>query len=483
MFAVIHLPDFFLQAALRHEPDLRSRPVALMDPRSPKSGLLELTAAARRCGVQAGMTASQAAARCGDLLVRPRSPALEASATEVLLQAAYAFSPNIESTAPGICTMGLQGLGLADETAAGVWAEKILKNFASLHLEAQAGFGPTPELALLAARSRQGRSLQPMVGSLPLSALDPAPEVREVLSRWGIRTVGEFLALGRKEVAERLGRPALELFERVSPRAVRPLRRVSPPEHFSEQIEFEHEIETVEPLLFVLRRFVEQLARRLEQVYLVVAEFQLHLGLASGDVHARTFKVPSPTGEIETLFRMLQTHLETVRTESSIVSLRLSARPARPEKHQFALFESTLQDPNQFAETLARLTALVGPENVGTPALETTHRPDAFRMQPPRFDPAPGAPAAGPGTLNLPLRRFRPPLRAQLEFQDERPASVRSESFTGAVVDRRGPFLGSGDWWDDRRWAREEWDVELAGGRLLRVYRSADGCFVEGVYD
>ena len=32
MFAVLHFPQFALQAALRHEPELWSRPVALVDP-------------------------------------------------------------------------------------------------------------------------------------------------------------------------------------------------------------------------------------------------------------------------------------------------------------------------------------------------------------------------------------------------------------------------------------------------------------------
>jgi hypothetical protein len=47
----------------------------------------------------------------------------------------------------------------------------------------------------------------------------------------------------------------------------------------------------------------------------------------------------------------------------------------------------------------------------------------------------------------------------------------------------QGPYLSSGNWWDESRWAREEWDVETTGGRLLRMFRSGNGCFVEGVYD
>jgi protein ImuB len=286
-----------------------------------------------------------------------------------------------------------------------------------------------------------------------------------------------------------------------------------PTEEFAEQIEFENEIETTEPLLFVLRRFVEQLSRRLELIYLVVAEFNLQLGLSSGAKYERLFKIPAPTGNIEILFRMLQTHLETVRTDSPITSLRLGARPALPEAQQFGLFESTLRDPNQFAETLARLTGLCGADRVGTPQLLSTHKPDSFTMPAPEFhsrielesegkrrraaalhdaDARNGAQENPPGFgvrrpsgafVGLQLRRFRPALPSHIEFRDEKPSLLRSHVLTGAIVETRGPFFSSGNWWDHGRWAREEWDIETSDGSLFRIFRSAEGCFVEGTYD
>ena len=79
---------------------------------------------------------------------------------------------------------------------------------------------------------------------------------------------------------------------------------------------------------------------------------------------------------------MLQTHLENFRSEHPIVAVALSAEPIKPAGEQFGLFETTLRNPHQLSETLARLTALLGGDRIGTPVLEETHRPDAFRMQP-----------------------------------------------------------------------------------------------------
>ena len=50
MFVVVYLPDFFLPAALRHEPALMARPVALVDELLPKPVITQLTEAARSSG-------------------------------------------------------------------------------------------------------------------------------------------------------------------------------------------------------------------------------------------------------------------------------------------------------------------------------------------------------------------------------------------------------------------------------------------------
>ncbi len=220
----------------------------------------------------------------------------------------------------------------------------------------------------------------------------------------------------------------------------------------------------------------------------MVAGLELELALSSGAKHAKTFKIPSPTNQIQVLFRMLQTHLETLRTDAPIIALHLQAQPGKVEQHQFGLFETTLRDPNQFAETLARLTALCGPENAGTPLLAATHRPDAFRMMVPDFSKSTSSRKEECATTRHPrpgmqLRRFRPAMAAVIEFRERRPALIRSHVFKGAVSAANGPFLASGDWWDTCAWAREEWDVQTADGRLCRVVRSASGCFIEGIYD
>jgi protein ImuB len=353
------------------------------------------------------------------------------------------------------------------------------------------GFAATPGLALLAAQATNrvliATDTESFVSTLPIHSLNPEREFGNILRRWGIHTVGALLALGKEEIAERLGAPALEWFERVSLDCVRPLKIVRPSESFEEEMDFEAVIETAEPLLFVLRRFVEQLAARIALTYRVISELELRLTMDSGALYERTFKIPAPTSRVETLFRMLHTHLENVRTDAPIVSLRLRATPCLDGNHQFGLFESALRDPNQFHETLARLTALLGANRVGTPVREASRKPDAFRMEVPQFGtteiqmkPAHTREISkGPS-----LRRFRPRVRATIELREKNLVRVCSAAFTGAICDQRGPFGISGEgWWENRPLRRLEWDVQASDGTLYRLVQQDGEWFVEGVYD
>jgi protein ImuB len=490
MFAVIHIPDFELQAALRLEPELRSRPVALLDDAPAKAAVVQSTVAARQAGVCRGQTSTQALARCGGVVIKTRSRAQEETVTAMLLQCACAFSPAIEATAQGVCTLDLQGL----PAAAGdpeKWAKNILDALEQLQLQAQIGVAETPHLAWLAAKQARPflwvQDAEPFVAALPLEVLEPPADILEILEMWGIRTVGAFLALGKESLAQRLGPEAVELFDLASSRRIRPLNRVVPAETFEEAMDFEPPVESLQPLLFVLRRFIEQLARRLEMLYLVAADLQLRLGLASGQTYERLFVIPAPTRDVETLFRALQTHLENVRTDSPISSLRLGARPGRTANYQFGLFNAALRDPAQFHQTLARLTALLGTHRVGMPLLEETHRPDRFRMDlegitTPR-DQAPSPLQNQQPSIGLALRRFRPPLPATVEMRAEKPALLRSPAFTGPIAAVRGPWRLSGHWWDREAWARDEWDVQTRHGELLRLARQEEQWRVDGIFD
>src|SRR5437879_9787248 len=145
----------------------------------------------------------------------------------------------------------------------------------------------------------------------------PNAEAIAILHKWGIHTLGQLAALDKEELRARLGPEAVRLWERANGTATRLLKFVQPPESFQESFEFDHEIETAEPLLFILRRFLEQLALRLSSIYLVAQELTLRIGFSNlpmydsevvatatrtdktnasaARTYERVFKIPQPT--------------------------------------------------------------------------------------------------------------------------------------------------------------------------------------------
>jgi protein ImuB len=307
--------------------------------------------------------------------------------------------------------------------------------------------------------------------------------VLEILRRWGIESLGQFAALEKAAVAARLGPIGVELWERASGKTTRLLKLVPVREAFEDTFEFENEIETSEPLLFMLRRFLEQFSVRLGALHLVTSELQLKITFSDKTSYAHRFKIPDPTNNVEPLFRMLHTHLENFTSKSPIVAVALKAETTKPSFEQFHLFETALRDPARLTETLARLSGLLGAERVGTPLLEETYRPDAFRMKPFAWQ----LPEKNGGHLPpLPasaLRRFRSALSASVLLAKSRPVDVRTAKISGAVRAGKGPYLASGNWWDENAWNRAEWDIELETGALCRCHASAGQWALDGIYD
>ena len=315
-----------------------------------------------------------------------------------------------------------------------------------------------------------------------------AARTLRILHKWGIHTLGQLAALNKEELRNRLEADAVRLCERANGTSTRPLKFVQPPETFDESFEFDHEIETAEPLLFILRRFLEQIALRLSSIYLVARELTLTITFANKETHIRVFKIPQPTVDVDLLFRMLQTHLENFKSEHPIVAVALSAQPIRPVSQQFGLFETALRNPQQLYETLARLSALLGNDRVGTPVLEETHRPDAFRMEAFSWHlegHAPSCPTNNGTTrrssLHIALRRFRPPANTSVFVSDQ--SYLESDKIRGQIVDQNGPFLLSGNWWDEKAWAHAEYDMQLENGELVRAHESENSWKLDGIYD
>jgi protein ImuB len=90
------------------------------------------------------------------------------------------------------------------------------------------------------------------------------------------------------------------------------------------------------------------------------------------------------------------------------------------------------------------------------------------------------------------LHVFRPPLPARVQVQGNKPVLVSFQGCSGKVIHASGPWRTSGQWWEDRPWQEDTWDLEIefsaesssAHGFYRFSYDALLGkWFVRGVYD
>jgi protein ImuB len=170
MFATLYVPNFYLQAAVRHQPELLGAPVALIDGEEAKALILQVNGTAEAAGVRCGMTPSQGLARHLPLVVKTRAREQEKLLTDLLLHFAYSLSPFIEATAPGICTIEFT---TAQQLTARVTA--VIEQLRESEITARAGLAHTADASLLVAHLArpvlQIGDAKTFLASLPIETL------------------------------------------------------------------------------------------------------------------------------------------------------------------------------------------------------------------------------------------------------------------------------------------------------------------------
>jgi protein ImuB len=157
---------------------------------------------------------------------------------------------------------------------------------------------------------------------------------------------------------------------------------------------------------------------------------------------------------------------------------------------QTSLGDPSRPSPRLVTATLARLAALVGAQQIGVPVPLDSHRPDAVELAPyhvpDTFSEAFIDEHGGPGGRSArrsPCARFRPPLPASVTLVAGRPVELRSRRLAARIVISAGPWRVSGEWWTERPWLHDEWDVELGEGVICRLTQDGSAWWLDGIYD
>ena len=422
-----------------------------------------------------------------------------------LLAVALAHSPRVEDGGAGrvyLDASGLYGL-FGDEPRL---AARLRDAARTAGIQIRVGIAESRLAALAAARLGQGETaVEPggdaaYLAAAPLSLLELPEETATRLARWGIRTLGGLAALPTAGLFERLGGAGVRLQRLARGEDPRPLVSWRPVPLFEESVSCEWGLETLEPVVESLRQLAARVCARLGSAALAADGFEWTCRLGDGRVHEGALTPAVPLTDADSIGGLLRLALEARPPRGVVEALTFRARPVRLALAQDTFTDRSRPAPRQLAATLNRLTALVGADALGAPALLDSHRPDAITLRPFQASSSP-SPHWGEGRVRgvevrgekvrgekvsgpaLALRRLRPPVPASVTLASGRPVAVRSGRLAGRIVAGVGPWRVSGEWWSPRPWVQDEWDVELADGTLCRLAHDGSAWRLEGVYD
>lgn len=444
-----------------------------------------------------------------------------------LVNLGFSFSPLVEKTSANTVVFNVEGEkilfapAIASPNVGRTWlynlAEQIRRCAHQAGLKVNVAIAANPDAAIHAARAVDGLTVigegdeRRRLGSFSLKLLDyslagidglRAAEIRETFTLWGLRAFGDFAELPVAGVAQRLGPEGVRLQKLAAGTSERHLVMVQPSIGFEQSLELEHAIAELDPLSFILSRLLNQLCLNLDAHAFATNELRLRLDLENKTTHDRTLCLPVPMCNAKTFLRLCLLDLESHPPPAPVIGVWIAAEPTRPRVLQNGLFVPLAPEPEKLELTLARLTKLVGAENVGSPEILDTHRADAFRMK--RFAIIAGGKRRNSNRQSpvnsrqciVGFRRFRPPLPSQVITNGDSPTRISTrkpasaEIVRGKIVKACGPWRTSGDWWRTDVWARDEWDVAVADTNsqseiLCRLVRDliTEDWFVEGIYD
>ncbi|MBS4728931.1 DNA polymerase Y family protein [Mycobacterium sp. SM1] len=459
--------------------------------------VIACSSAARSAGVLRGLRRRDAVARCPQLHAVTADTDRDARFFEKVVAAVAELAPRAEVLRPGLLVLPVRGVArfFGSEQHA---AERLTDAVAAVGVECQVGIADRLSTAVFAARA--GRVVEPGEDARFLSALSirqlcvepslsgPGREaLTDLLWRMGIRTIGQFAALARADVASRFGADAVAAHRfacgeperapsgRVPPAALEAVLRCDPP------------VDRVDAAAFAGRSLAATLHQTLLAAGVACTRLAIHAVTANGEELQRVWRCAEPLTEDATADRVrwqldgwLHNRTAADRPAAPVVLLRLQAvEVVSGEALQLPLWGGPGEDDRLRARrALARVQSLLGHQAVQAPVLSGGRGPaERITLSPLGDPPVPRADPGRPWPGQLPEPSPAVLLDDPVDLLDAQgnPVRVTSRGLFSAdparlIAHGRDNQLRwwAGPWPVDERW----WDPDRGAARRGRAARA-----------
>jgi protein ImuB len=496
--------------------------------------VLACSGPARAEGVEVGLRRRQAESRCPSLVVVDHDPGADARAFEPVAAAVASFTPRVEITRAGMCSVATRGPSryfggdavLAARVAGAV--DAVLGPAGPCRV----GVADGPFAAEQAARL--GRGIVPRGASaaflapLPVttleSAVDEAAPLADLWGRLGIATLGQLAALPPAAVIARFGPDGAAAHRLARGLDERPLTARTPPPDLAVSAELDPPVESVETAAFVAKSLADGLCARLGELGLAATCVGIEAETDHGERLCRVWRHHgglSATALAQRVRWQLEGWLSggdghqgpqtTEAPTAGITLLRLVPDEIGPDRgSQGGFWGDDGAGAERAGRALARLQGMLGPESVAIAVVGGARGPAERAHLVPWGDAGPGRVTSGrpqvrevppwPGGLPppAPASVHRRPPAAEVVDAGGSPVGVTGRGGpTGAprwmavaggpwvdVAAWAGPWPLDERWWDHRAHRRRaRWQVVTTAGAAYLLVVESGRWSVEATYD
>jgi protein ImuB len=436
-------------------------------------------------GARPGQAMADALALLPHLKIVDADPEADADALAALTDWCARFSPAIAIDAPDGVLLDIDGCAHLWGGEAGL-AQTLIARLAAQNIPARAAiadtFGAAWALArhgrepIVIAAKDEARRLAP----LPTSALRIAQSVADQLSRLGLKTIGDVMALPRGSLRKRFGADLLLQLDRVAGAQEEPLAFRYAPSPWIERLVFSEPISAPHSLQQALRDLAEALCARLDEAGLGARGFEAVFHRIDGDTARRSVQMALPAREAKRLVALFAPKLEDVDPGFGVEIVALIADGIAPRGAEQVDIEhvSAAARAVDLAPLIDRLRNRLGAERVWRAAPFASHVPERAVARVEAL--APSLAQRWDPQQPRPVRLFaRPqPIEALAVAPDDPPFLFRWQGRLHKVRNAEGPERIAAEWWrkpwgeTDAERVRDYYRVEDESGARFWVFRS-----------
>jgi protein ImuB len=465
--ACVNIPIFALQLLLQRRTEWSMQPVAIVADDKPQALIIYTNKRAANAGVAAGMRYAAALALAPALRADAVSSAEIDRAMSRITTALQKFSPKVEpsDSEPGVFWLDAGGLDRLYPSPAS-WAQAIRSALAKEGYRAAVAVGFSRFGTYAAARAfpnvrvfATAEDERLAVQAIPLDRLHMAAEVREILRRLAVRSVGALLRLPPEGLLERFG-PDLYRLHRLAAGALwTPLQPRPEHEPVRRTLVLDAPDADAGRLLFLIKQLLDPLLASLADRDQALAALDLSMTPDGHPERALQIRPAAPTLDAVQILDLVRLQLERSALPAGVSGITLAAHglPSSPDPGRLFAAHAR-RDLTAAGRALARLRAAFGETAIVRARLRPGHLPEARFAWEPAGHLLPAAPPRGAGPTNP---------RTLVRRILARPVPIRYAPKEWR--DGGGPYVVSGGWWA-REVHREYHFVETLRGDLLWVY-------------